>query len=69
MDPRPLPKITKNRPRRSKNGFWGAFGTRLFLKVGLGRVWGGFWEGLGMVLGGFWKDFGEVLGGCWGEKL
>ena len=47
MDPRPLPKITKNRLRRSKNGFGGAFGTRLFLKVGFGRVWGGFGEDFG----------------------
>ena len=48
--PRPLQKFTKNRPRCSKKRFWDAFGTRLFLKVGFGRVLGAFWEEFWWIL-------------------
>ena len=62
--PRPLPKFIKNRPRRSKNWFWDASWTRLLLKVGVGRVLGGFWIGFGKILEGFlgrfWEDVGRI---------
>ena len=60
-DARPLQKITTNRPRCPKSGFSRVFWTHLFLKVGLGRVWGAFWKDFGRILNGFftefWKDF------------
>jgi hypothetical protein len=37
-------KSIKNRSRGLKIGFWDASWTRVFLKVGFGRVWGGFWK-------------------------
>ena len=60
-EPRPLPKITKNCLRRSKNRFGELFGARLFLKVGSVRVLEAFWEGFGKVSGGFRKDFGSCV--------
>ena len=62
LGPKPLQKFTQNRPRRSKKRFWDAFGTRLFLKIGVGRVLGGFGHGFGKILAGFWEGFGKILG-------
>ena len=48
--PGALQKFTKKRSRCLKSEFWEAFWTRLFSKVGCGRVFNGFWEDFWWIL-------------------